>query len=70
MPICSSLISRIMIEKAAKDGRKLQKVSTRVQMWTRLQKPNLANFIARAGQGEARSTPFTVARSFFSACFA
>jgi hypothetical protein len=52
MPIYPRWIGRIMIEKTAKDGRKLQKMSARVQMWTRLENlgsVNLAGRIRRVG---------------------
>jgi hypothetical protein len=43
MPRWSGRIGRIVIEKTAKDGKKLRKMSTGVQIWTRLKKLKVAN---------------------------
>jgi hypothetical protein len=61
MPICFQWISRIMIGKTAKYARKLPKVSTGVQMWTRLEKLSTA----KGHQvGEPVYTQFAAAHPF------
>ena len=65
MPIYPWWIGRIMIEKTAKDGRKLQKMSARVQMWTRLENLGSVNLAGRIRQvGDSVNAPFQGARSF------
>jgi hypothetical protein len=44
MPRWSWRIGRIVIEKTAKDGKKLRKMSTGVQIWTQLEKLKVAHF--------------------------
>ncbi len=39
-----------MIKKIAKHARQLQKLSTRVQIWTRVEKVNIANLAGMARQ--------------------
>lgn len=65
MPIYLRWIRRIMIEKTAKDGRKLQKMSARVQMWTRLENLGSVNLAGRIRQvGDSVNAQFQGARFF------
>jgi hypothetical protein len=43
MPKGSRRISPIVIEKTAKDGKKLRKMSSEVQIWTRLENLKFGN---------------------------
>jgi hypothetical protein len=64
MPIYPRWIGRIMIEKMAKDGRKLRKMSARVQMWTRLENLGSVNLAGRIRQvGDSVNAQFQGARS-------
>jgi hypothetical protein len=51
-----------MIKKIAKHARQLQKLSTRVQIWTRVEKVNIANLAGMARQvgGLVASTVFDI----------
>jgi hypothetical protein len=51
-----------MIKKIAKHAKQLQKLSTRVQIWTRVEKVNIANLAGMARQvgGLVASTVFDI----------
>jgi hypothetical protein len=53
MPKSSWQIGLIVIEKTVKDGKKLRKMSTGVQIWTRLNRLKVAKLTGIKGQIEA-----------------
>jgi hypothetical protein len=53
MPKSSWRIGPVVVEKIAKDGKKLRKMSTGVQIWTRLERSKVAKWAALERQVEA-----------------
>jgi hypothetical protein len=53
MPKSSGRVGPIVIEKTAKDGKKLRKMSSGVQIWTRLDRLKVTKLAGVEGQVEA-----------------